>query len=276
MNAAAAVPGFIYGTAWKEDRTATLVDEALSAGFRAIDTANQRKHYDEAGVGEAISRWISSGKIARKDLFLQTKFTFVEGQDHRLPYDPAATPDTQVLQSFESSLGHLGVETIDSLLLHGPRTRRGLSDADREVWRSMEALKNERRVRMIGVSNVTAEQLELLCRIAELPPAFVQNRCYARMGWDRDVREVCRERGVAYQGFSLLTANVSELGSAEVRDIARRHSASVARIAFAFALGVGIIPLTGTTDPGHMRDDLQAVQIQLSAEELATIERIAA
>lgn len=274
MNAATAVPGFIYGTAWKEDRTAALVDEALSAGFRAIDTANQRKHYNEAGTGEAIGRWIEAGKVARTDLFLQTKFTFVEGQDHRLPYDPAATPATQVLQSFESSLEHLGVENIDSLLLHGPRARRGLTDADREVWRSMEALKNEGRVRFIGVSNVTAEQLELLCRIAEVPPAFVQNRCYARMGWDRDVREICRERGVTYQGFSLLTANVAELGSAEVREIARRHGATVAQTAFAFAVGAGMIPLTGTTDPRHMRDALQATEIELPAEELATIERI--
>ncbi len=269
------VPDFIYGTAWKEERTASLVDEALSAGFRAIDTANQRKHYHEAGVGHALERWLAATKLSRDELFIQTKFTFVEGQDDRLPYDPAADSATQVRQSFQSSLEHLGVATIDSLLLHGPRTRRGLTDGDREVWRSMESLQREGRVSRIGVSNVTAEQLELLCSIAEVAPAFVQNRCYARIGWDRDVRDVCRLNGVSYQGFSLLTANVAELGSPEVREIARRRGATIAQIAFAFARGIGMIPLTGTTDPVHMREDLAALQIELSTTELETIERIA-
>ena len=86
------VPALMYGTAWKEERTESLVRQALAAGFTAIDTANQRKHYHEAGVGAALA---ASG-MARGDLFLQTKFTYVRGQDHRLPYDPKADIGTQV------------------------------------------------------------------------------------------------------------------------------------------------------------------------------------
>ncbi|MGZ3439972.1 MAG: aldo/keto reductase, partial [Polyangia bacterium] len=104
------VPSFFYGTAWKEERTAALTRLALDAGFLAIDTANQRRHYFEAAVGEAIA---ASGR-ARAGLFLQTKFTHTDGQDHRLPYDPAATPPEQVEQSFASSLVHLGTDRIDS------------------------------------------------------------------------------------------------------------------------------------------------------------------
>src|SRR3954464_9725314 len=82
------IPRFLYGTAWKEDDTEPLTKLALSVGFRGIDTANQRRHYYEAAVGRAVATTIQQGMVAREALFLQTKFTFQAGQDHRLPYDP--------------------------------------------------------------------------------------------------------------------------------------------------------------------------------------------
>src|ERR1051326_3730123 len=91
-------PSFIYGTAWKEDRTKGLTELALQMGFRAIDTANQRKHYFEAGVGEALAAAYRAGTVTRADLFLQTKYTYQHGQDRRLPYDPAANLPIQVAQ----------------------------------------------------------------------------------------------------------------------------------------------------------------------------------
>src|SRR5262245_7712637 len=120
------VPGFLYGTAWKEDETRRLTELALRQGFRGIDTANQRRHYHEAAVGQAVAAAVAGGLVARDDLFLQTKFTFRPGQDHRLPYDPAAPVRVQVEQSFASSLEHLGVGGIDCYLLHGPSQRVGL------------------------------------------------------------------------------------------------------------------------------------------------------
>ena len=262
------VPQFLYGTAWKEDRTERLVGEALAAGFRGVDTANQRKHYYEEGVGAAIREHLAGGRLRREDLFLQTKYTYVDGQDRRLPYDPRADYPTQVRQSFESSLQHLGVDYLDSYLIHGPQARRGLTDADREVWRTMEELQQAGRVRLIGISNVSAEQVETLCDFAKVPPAFVQNRCYARTGWDRDVREVCRAAGVVYQGFSLLTANVHEMHGPEVTRIAAKHGKTPAQVVFRFAIEVGMIPLTGTTDPDHMREDLAALDFDLDEEDL--------
>ena len=89
-------PDFLYGTAWKEDRTAALTELALRAGFRGIDTANQRRHYFEAGVGQGLAAAYRAGVVTRADLFLQTKFTYQGGQDHRLPYDPTASLSTQV------------------------------------------------------------------------------------------------------------------------------------------------------------------------------------
>ncbi len=160
------VPRFLYGTAWKEDETQRLVELALRQGFRGIDTANQRRHYHEAAVGQVVSAAFESGLLTRDDLFLQTKFTFQPGQDHRLPYDPHASVTVQVEQSFASSLEHLRADVIDAYVLHGPSSHTGLAAADREAWRAMEAVHDSGRARLLGVSNVTLEQLQLLCEHA--------------------------------------------------------------------------------------------------------------
>ena len=271
----ASVPSFVYGTAWKEERTEALTRLALEAGFRGIDTANQRRHYHEAGVGAAIAWALSSGLVRRDELFVQTKFTSVDGQDHRLPYDPAADEATQVRQSFASSLEHLHVDTLDSYVLHGPSQRYGLAEADLAVWRAMEELHAAGRTRLLGVSNIGLDQLEELCATATTQPAFVQNRCFARFGWDRDVRAFCRERGIVYQGFSLLTANRSVLGDPEFRALVARVGRTPAQVVFRFALQVGMQLLTGTTDPGHMREDLQIYDFALDAADVALLEGIA-
>src|SRR3977135_668821 len=161
-------PQFLYGTAWKEDQTQRLAELALRQGFRGIDTANQRRHYHEAAVGRAIAASVARGVVAREDLFLQTKFTFRRGHDPRLPYDPDAPIPIQVEQSFASSLEHLGTEVIDSYVLHGPTQRTGLEPADWEAWRAMETIHDSGRVRLLGVSNVTLEQLESLCAKARV------------------------------------------------------------------------------------------------------------
>ena len=269
------IPAFLYGTAWKEDQTQRLVEMALEQGFRGIDTANQRKHYHEAAVGEAVAAAIQRGLVKRGDFFLQTKFTFKDGQDHRLPYDPAAPIATQVEQSFASSLTHLGVETIESYLLHGPTQRIGLAAADWSTWRAMEAIHGSGRAKLLGVSNVNLEQLSELHRGAKVKPAFVQNRCYASRGWDQGVRKFCADNQIVYQGFSLLTANGDALAHPELIRIARRYSQSPSLIVFRFAASVGMLPLTGTGSVVHMRADLEAIEL-LEPAEVAQIERLVA
>jgi len=268
------LPSFMYGTAWKKDATTRLVQLAVASGFKAIDTANQLIHYQEALVGEALQALEQKG-IRRDSLFLQTKFTPVNGQDHRTPYDASADLATQVRQSFDSSLTHLHTEYVDSYVLHGPYSRRGLGNADREVWAAMEGLYQSGKTKMIGISNVTAEQLRQLCEQANVKPMVVQNRCYAAFGWDKEVREICRAHGIIYQGFSLLTANGDVLADPEIRTIAKRLGTGSAQIIFRFAMHIGMLPLTGTTSPQHMKEDLQAEQFTLSTEEIRRIETIA-
>ena len=269
------VPTFIYGTAWKEERSEPLTCMALENGFRGIDTANQRRHYYEEGVGAAVRKVLTSGQLKREDLFLQSKFTYALAQDHRLPFDPAADYAHQVAQSLESTLKHLHTDYLDSLLLHGPMSPQGLSSADWEVWRAMEGLQRKGMVRLIGISNINAGQLDRLLEVAQVKPAFVQNRCFARTLWDADVRARCKSSDIIYQGFSLLTANAVELEGLMVQQVARRMPCSPARVIFRFAQQMDMIPLTGTTDQAHMQEDLAAYDIELSKAELAMIESIA-
>ncbi|MGA8763483.1 MAG: aldo/keto reductase [Candidatus Sulfotelmatobacter sp.] len=196
------VPDFLYGTAWKEERTPVLTELALRMGFRGIDTANQRRHYFEAGVGQGLAAAYRAGVVARADLFLQTKFTYQRGQDHRLPYDPAASLSVQVAQSLASSLEHLGTDYLDSYVLHAPSSGYDWTEADSEVWESMTKERDAGRTRFLGVSNVSLEHLEQMAAAHPEPPAFVQNRCFARLGWDRAVRSFCHDRKIIYQGFS--------------------------------------------------------------------------
>ena len=266
------MPRFLYGTAWKEGRTDALVRLALDAGFRGIDTANQRRHYFEAAVGAAVAAWCDAGPGRREDLFLQTKFTSLGGQDHRLPYHPNADPASQVRQSFASSLEHLRTAYVDSYVLHGPSSRRGLTGEDWEVWRAMEALHQGGPARRLGVSNVSLEQLTTLHGGSVVKPAFVQNRCFAVNGWDHDVRAFCAAQGIVYQGFSLLTANTHVFASRAVVQAARRTGRTPAQVVFRFALQAGILPLTGTTSPTHMEEDLACLDFELEGGEVGAIE----
>ena len=267
-------PFFLYGTAWKEDQTTQLTQLALQAGFRGIDTANQRKHYFEKAVGEGLQNAYEQLDLSRDDLWLQTKFTHIGGQDHRLPYDPRAPIKEQVLSSFESSLVHLHTDYLDAYVLHGPSLRHGLADEDWAAWEAMEDLFTQGKVKALGVSNMSAAQLQLLLSTCRINPRYIQNRCFARQGWDHAVRQICFTHGITYQGFSLLTANREVWESKALSQLADVYRCSPAEIIFSFALAVNILPLTGTSNPQHMKNDLRSRSDLLSAAHIKLIEGI--
>ncbi len=268
-------PVILYGTAWKENATAELVRQAIAAGYRAIDTANQPRHYNEPGVGEGINTALGEQALGREDLFLQTKFTPLDGHGRTIPYNPKAALADQVEQSLQGSLENLATDYLDSYLLHGPHDPHGLHEADWTIWSQLEALHERGVVRHIGISNVGVGHLRDLLDKATIKPMAVQNRCFARNGWDRAVRELCAEHGIVYQGFSLLTANTAVLQDNRIRIIADRHGVTPQQIVFAFARQIGMLPLTGTTDAQHMRDDLAALDLVLNRTEMIEIEKLA-
>lgn len=262
-------PRIIYGTAWKKNRTQELVRLALHTGFRGIDTAGQPKHYHEAGVGAGISAALAGG-LARADLYLQTKFTPVGGQDPRqVPYDSSAPLADQVAQSFQSSVRNLQTGYLDCLLLHSPMPgTRQLS----EVWGALEAIVETGGARQIGISNCyDSAYLEGLWRSARIRPAVVQNRFHAETGYDREIRAFCRDHGIIYQSFWTLTANPHLLAHPVLKASARKHRVTPAQVLFRWLTQEGVVPLTGTSSAEHMREDLAIFAFALGEEERASI-----
>lgn len=259
------VPKIIYGTAWKTDRTAALVQQAVALGFRGIDTACQPKHYHEPGVGEGLAAAFAAG-LDRADFYLQSKFTPLDGQDpEQIPYDPAANLGQQVAESFAVSLRNLRTDFLDGLILHAPlRTE----EANLEAWRAMEALVDQGGVRQLGISNCyRLDELEGLYQKARVKPAVLQNRFYANTGYDADIRVFCRERGILYQGFWTLTANPAVLAHNSLQVLAAHYRRTPAQIFLRYLTQIGVIPLTGTTSANHMREDLAIFDFELRDSE---------
>lgn len=259
------LPKILYGTAWKKDDTAQLVTQAIRRGFRGIDTACQPKHYNEAGVGNGVAACLDHG-ITRADLYLQTKFTSLSGQDpKRVPYDPKAPLARQVAQSFDASLRNLRTDYLDGLILHSPMPR--LSDT-LIVWRVFEDFVDNGRVKHLGLSNCyQLEQLEALCDAARIPPSVIQNRFYAATHYDREIRVFCKARQIVYQSFWTLTANPHLLAHATFVRLSSRYGRSAAQILFRYLSQNDIVPLTGTRSETHMREDLEIFDFELDGSE---------
>jgi diketogulonate reductase-like aldo/keto reductase len=272
-------PRIIYGTAWKKAATAGLVTAALQMGFRGIDTACQPKHYDEAGVGAGVAASLGAGvgggpeELTRADLYLQTKFTSLSGQDpDRVPYDPNAPPADQVAQSISASLENLRTGYLDCVLLHSPMPSRAETDL---VWRALESFVDSRLIRQLGISNCyDLGDLEHLYRSARIKPAAVQNRFYADTGYDREIRAFCTAQQIVYQSFWTLSANPRLLAHETVTAIAGAHRRTAAQILFRHLTQAGVVPLTGTRSEAHMRDDLSIFEFELSAAEQKAMDRL--
>lgn len=263
------MPRLIYGTAWKKDRTADLVHKALQEGFRGIDTACQPRHYHEAGVGEGIAAAMAEG-LSRSELYLQSKFTPVSGQDpDNIPYDPSAPLADQVIQSLAASLRNLKTDYLDGLLLHSPiRPANDLTS----VWQTLEALVDSGKVRQIGISNCYSPKLlASLYQAARVKPALVQNRFYAETGYDRDIRLFCRREGIVYQSFWTLSANPHILRHSLVTQLASQYQRTPAQILFRYLTEADVVPLTGTASEAHMREDLEIFNFQLNPEECRSL-----
>lgn len=262
-NAGVSMPRLLYGTAWKGEHTAALVANAVRAGFRGIDTAAQPKHYDEAGVGAGLA---TGGLPLRAALYLQTKFTPPASQDReRLPYLLTAPLASQIEQSVVCSRHNLRTTYLDALVLHSPLESRARTLL---AWRAMEQLVGSGAVRQLGISNCYGlAEFDALYRAAEIKPAVLQNRFYARTRHDRELRAYCRAHGVVYQSFWTLTANPDALASSTLRILAQRHGRTPAQILFRYLTHIDVVPLTGTSSPEHMCEDLAIFEFELEARE---------
>jgi diketogulonate reductase-like aldo/keto reductase len=266
------VPRIIYGTAWKKAATEQLVSLAIQKGFRGIDTACQPKHYDEPGVGAGVAAGLKQG-LTRADLYLQTKFTSLTGQDpERIPYDPKASPGDQITQSVAASLKNLRTDYLDCVLLHSPMPTMTQTQA---AWRTLETFVDTDQVRQLGISNCyNRVDLERLYETARIKPAIIQNRFYPETNYDRDIRAFCDQNHVIYQSFWTLSANPHVLAHKTMTALASIHQRTPAQILFRYLTQIGVVPLTGTQSETHMREDLAIFDFELTIEERGAIDAL--
>lgn len=260
------MPWIIYGTAWKKELTAELVKKAVRAGFRGIDTACQPRHYREDLVGEALVQLFSDG-FTRDELYIQTKYTPVSGQDlATAPYNVRGRVAEQVAQSFAVSLANLQVERLDTLLLHSPLPSW---EETWDAWQEMERIQKNGGVRQLGISNCYSPAfMARLYDEAEIRPAVVQNRFYQESGYDVALRQWCVQHGVVYQSFWTLTANPHLLRSIPILVIAARYQVSSEEVLFRYLTQIGVVPLTGTCQEQHMSADLSIMKWSLTPDEV--------
>jgi len=266
------IPKILYGTAWKKEKTADLVVAAVKTGFRGIDTACQPKHYNEPQVGEALKRLNADG-IERESLFVQTKFTPLNGQDpNNIPYDRNAPIEIQVAQSFETSKKNLQTNYVDSLVLHSAIAPH---ETLMKVWSAMENINKNGEAHKIGISNCyNLNILKQLYNDAEIKPSFLQNRFYQQSNYDVDLRNWCSEHKIVYQSFWSLTANPHALMNPTVMNIAKFYNKTSEQIFFRFLNQLNIVPLTGTTSGKHMVEDLNIFDFELKTEDIERINKI--
>ena len=262
-----AIPPFLYGTAWKKERTADLVYQALCSGFKGVDTAAQPKHYREDLVGQGVRRALSEAKISRDDIFIQTKFTSVNGQDpNKIPYDPNSSISEQVHTSIKSSLRNMRPSAeesssestyLDCLVLHSPLPTMGHT---LEAWRAAESYVPH-KIRYLGISNVTLGILEQLYDAAEFKPAVVQNRFHPPTHFDASIRAFCADKSIVYQSFWTLSANRNLVQGPQIGHVAEILGLTPHEAMYVLVLALdNVVILNGTTNVKHMVDDLSCIQ----------------
>lgn len=266
------IPNMIYGTAWKKQQTADFVYEALKTGFKGIDTACQPKHYQEDLVGDGLQKALADG-LKREDLYLQTKFTPIDGQDRsNMPYKEDDTLEIQIQKSFAKSKENLKVDYIDSYILHSP-----IFPGSKllKAWDVMSSFYKNKEVGQLGISNCyDLDVLEYLYKKVDIKPSIVQNRFYAQTFYDTDIRIWCNEKGIIYESFWSLTANPHILSNEFVEYLATKYKKSTPLIFYKFLNQIGIVPLNGTTNKNHMLEDLKIDEFRLLDSELDTISQL--
>jgi len=228
------------------EETQRVVEDALEAGYRHIDTA--AAYRNEAAVGAAIA---ASG-LPRADIFVTTKLRNGE--------------QGNALEAFESSRQKLGLDYVDLYLIHWPVPSQGLFTA---AWASMEKLHADGQIRAIGVSNFLANHLDTLLAAASIVPAVNQIEIHPSFQQE-PVAAKSRSRGIAVEAYSPLGQG-TDLGSETVTTLAARHGATPAQVVLAWHLAQGTIVIPKSADPTRMRENLGAVGVRLTDAEISGI-----
>eukprot|EP00747_Dinoflagellata_sp_TGD_P006526 gnl/TRDRNA2_/TRDRNA2_116188_c2_seq4.p1 gnl/TRDRNA2_/TRDRNA2_116188_c2~~gnl/TRDRNA2_/TRDRNA2_116188_c2_seq4.p1 ORF type:complete len:447 (+),score=66.89 gnl/TRDRNA2_/TRDRNA2_116188_c2_seq4:103-1443(+) len=270
-SAGVQMPRMIFRTACKDESTEALtkcaessVLGAVRAGFHGIDTAFATDRGNtEPGVGAALASLFASG-VERDSLFIQTKVN----ADY---YQEGADISKQVQLSILDSLSDLGLDYVDSLILHWPSLEH---DQTMEAWRAMEDAVQAGLVRQIGISNVaTLEALQKVYADATLKPAVFQARAAIPFS-QPEVPAWCVEQGVYFQSFGLPSEYREPIASKTMQDLAEKYGVTPVVVFLRFAMGIDIMPVVFTQSDDQMSQNLLAPQIPLTPEDAEKIDEL--
>ena len=250
LNDGGVIPAIGLGTYGLRgaDGTASVVS-AIHSGYRLLDTA--LNYANESEVGDAVRH---SG-VAREDLFVTTK---LPGRHHGFDH---------TLASLEESRANLGLDYIDLYLIHWPLPR---VDKYLESWQAMIALREDGRVRSIGVSNFTEEQLTRLIDETGVAPAVNQVELHPRFP-QAALRRFHEAHGIVTQSWSPLARGNSVTAEPAVVAAAEAHGVTPTQVVLRWHVQLGSIPIPKSADPGRQRENLDVFGFELSDAEMAAI-----
>jgi diketogulonate reductase-like aldo/keto reductase len=269
------MPRMLYGASWNHALTKSMVKKAVRAGFRGFDTAGQLRHYRrgythtyEPGVGDALKSLFASG-VHRDSLFIQTKVNPTYATEF---LGTLTDVRRQVELSIANSLSNMGLDYLDSLVLSTPYPHY---EQTLEAWRAMEAAVEAGLVRQLGISHVlSVKQLRKLYIDVNIKPAVVQQPFTADTGFEHEMRAWCSSVGIHFQSFYTLASNKRILDHALTKGLAKKYGVAPEALFFRFEMGLGLVPVTGTSSDEHMKEDLQARQVSLTAQDAKVIDEL--
>ena len=238
------IPNNGFGT-WQIDNgkdAFNAITNALKAGYRHIDTAND--YENESSVGEAIRK---SG-LPRDQIFVTSKL-------------PAEEKDIlSARKSFRQTMDALDIGYLDLYLIHAPWPWENMGDdyaeENREVWKFFEELYDSGKVRSIGVSNFNANDLKEVMQDCRHIPMVNQIKFFIGNTQDRTV-DFCKRHRIQVEAYSPLSTGAI-FDNKDVADMAERYGVSVAQICIRYILQKDIIPLPKTVNPERMSENLGA------------------
>jgi 2,5-diketo-D-gluconate reductase A len=245
-----AIPQLGFGV-WQvpDGEVEEVVAHALKTGYRSIDTA--AAYRNEAGVGRALA----SASVPREQLFVTTK---VWNSDQG--YD-------RTLKAFDASSRRLGLDVVDLYLIHWPAPSRDLYV---DTWRALLRLREDGRVRAVGVCNFAVEHLQRLADETGELPAVNQIELHPFLQ-QAELREFHRAHGILTEAWSPLASGGSVLADDTVRDVARKHHVSTAQAILRWHLQLGNVVIPKSVTPSRIEENLDVFGFELDEQDLADL-----
>jgi len=234
------------------EETEKAVSEALSAGYRLIDTA--QGYRNEEGVGAAIS----SAGIQRDELFVTTKLT---NSEHG--YDKA-------LRAFDESMNKLGLDVLDLFLIHWPLP---MFDQYVETWRAFERLLSDGRVLSIGVSNFEIAHLERLLAETDVTPAVNQVELHPEFPQE-ELREFHAAHGIRTESWGPLGQGKGLLENPHILDVARRKARTPGQVVLRWHIQLGNVVIPKSVNPDRIRENIDIFDFELDESDMQAIAQV--